>query len=560
VAPDLSPDNGTTSTNSTSPALSSTLSESSSLMDSNMIQQTTTTTIIGQQQIQVVRNNQQSPGRNSSSSSSSSSTTSKMPENILDTNAFDNKNESSSPSYNNNNNNNNNLLIMANEHKDFSCSIGDEINNVVRSPISNKNSNNNANNNNNNDNTIVDKISESDDTQKSQESVSSRAELKQTNLTETCNKNDVNIVNKNANISVASNIANAFINLSNFNSSTPPKTNGNNLSSTSGIQAAQAKNMNVIVTQQQLSTQHFMKTLSFTTSRGIFVPNVIATNITPQFTVHQYGLHGNTSGPAPNVTVNPNGNFNTNSNATIRPGISNHFRLLLQQQPQNINFNVINQTNNSANQSPILEASLQSIAKEATMQASKVLPTKTIYPNQIIHPQRSVTPFTAAVQQQQQKHGDEQNTETSQAEDTSALNATDQHIRVLTPSEIMKTLPSLSSHDNVSFSSISPSTTNTNAIDKQSNETDLVNSCKKSQNQDTSGSVSSIISNNSAISSPMTITTTTNTSECCNTFSSHFTITKATAMSSTSNNAQIIMVRGYKTYKNIFFFSFLLSF
>lgn len=534
MAPELSPDNGTTSTNSTSPALSSTLSESSSLMDSNMIQQNSTANI-GQQQIQVVRNIQQSPGRNSSSSSSS--TTSKMPENILDTNAFDNKTESSSPCYNNHNNNN--LLIMANEHKDFSCSIGDESNHVS-SPISNNNKSNN-NPEDDNDNAMAEKISESDE--KSQESRDS----KQLNLTETASSN------KNANISVASNIANAFINLSTLNSSALPKSNNNgNSSASSGL--AQAKNVNLIVTQQPLSTQQFMKTLSFTTSRGIFVPNVIATNIAPQFTVHQYGLHGsNQNGPAPNVTVNPNGNFNTNSNATIRPGISNHFRLLLQQPSTNVNFNLINQ-NTSQNPSPILEASLQSIAKEANLQASKVFPTKTIYPNQIIHPQRSATPLTTVVQPQKQN----EDTDNNQSDESSSANSTDQHIRVLTPSEIMKTLPSLSSHDNASFNSMS-STTNTNTVDKQSADTDPINSSKKTQNQEPSGSVSSIISNNSAISSPMTITTI--TSECCNTFSSHFTITKATAMSSTtSNNAQIIMVRGYKTYKNIFFFLFIFFF
>ncbi|KAG5672534.1 hypothetical protein PVAND_002656 [Polypedilum vanderplanki] len=555
VAPDLSPDNGTTSTNSTSPALSSTLSESSSLMDVSMIQQqhqsqqqqqvsTPTTVNVGPpQQLQVVRNNQQSPGRSSTPSSSSNL----LPEHVLETNALDNKNDSTSP-----NNIKNNLLIIANEHKEFSCSIGDE---NISSPISN-----------NSNNTINDKISESDEANLLLQVKSSSTSFDMSSKSD----NNCSLLNKNANISVASNIANAFINLT----TSLPKNNNNanNISNNNGSGSnnsncllnasglSQTKNVNVIVSQQPLSAQHFMKTLSFTTSRGIFVPNVIATNIAPQFTVHQYGLHGaSSSGPAPNVTVNPNGNFNTNSNPTLRPAIPNHFRLLLQQQNANINLNIINNNNNNQQQSnvnpspapsPILEASLQTITKEATMQATKttVLPTKTIFPNQIIHPpQRSITPFTPIQQKIDQDH------EMVQVEESSSLtNSTaDQHIRVLTPSEIMKTLPSLSTHDNVCFNSSSMSTA---SIEKQSNETDInalsTNNNKKLQNAsqhhhhdpNASGSVISILSNNSAISSPLTITTTTITSE-CNTFtSSHFTtITKATLSSTTSNNAQIIM-------------------
>jgi hypothetical protein len=320
VAPDLSPDATTTSTNSTSPALSSTLSESSSLMDVNILQQQTQqqtqNTSTQSQQIHVVRtnyqNDQQSPGQQI-----------KLPDHLLETNAFAKKTETPLS---------NNLLNMTNEHKEFSCSVGDE-------SIINPSSNNNLN--------VDIKNSESDESNsKLHENEDS---FKSLNIDEKDNSQ-----NKNPNLSVASNIANAFINISNM-SSGPKASNGG---------AVQTKNVNVIVTQQQI-THHFMKTLSFTTSRGgIFVPNVIATNITPQFTVHQYGLHGNPNGPAPNVTVNPNGNFNSNSNA-IRPGAPNHFRLLFHQAP-NVNLNAVtNQTvgNTPANPSPILEASLQTLNK-----------------------------------------------------------------------------------------------------------------------------------------------------------------------------------------------------
>jgi hypothetical protein len=569
---------------------------------------------MGGQQIQAVRTNQQSPGCSSSSSSSS-----KMPDHSIESNAFDNKNQPSSPSsatINNNNNITNNLLIMANEHKEFSSRIGDE---SLSSPVStnhNFNLNLNINNINSNKNNNV-KVCETESDESVRSSLDHQnKELKQTMSTsETVINNSSNIMNsgtvkseaqnvtKNANLSVASNIANAFINLSNLSCAVPKNNNinNNNVNNTSNNNNSsaitQTKNMNLIVTQQQMSAQHFMKTLSFTTSRGIFVPNVIATNITPQFTVHPYGLH-NQNGPAPNVTVNPNGNFNTNSSTP--PGIRppNHFRLLLQQQPPNLSLNLMsnaninananvisnnsgssnsNSNNSSNNPSPILEASLQTITKEATLQASKILPSKTPFVSQ-----RSATPFSSITQQSMhaKMNEDQHVTDNNNMNNVSSSNSSetinaDQHIRVLTPSEIMKTLPSLSTHDNICFNNSSISISSTENNNKQSsimNETEKPQMLPNSVHAEISGSVTftnnninninnnnnNVVCNNSANSSQITSinTITTNTSD-CNTFSSNFTITttKATAMSSTSNNiAQIIMVRGYKTYKNIFVF------
>lgn len=498
MAPELSPDGGTTtSTNSTSPALSSTLSESSSLLDVNImqqqqLQQQTQITSTQPQQIQVVRTNhqidQQSPGQQV-----------KLSDQLLETNAFANKTE---PSLSNN------LLIMANEHKEFSCRVGDE--NVVN-PISN---------NSNNHTVVVDNKTtpESDDN-------SSKPHESEESLKHNIADDKDSVQSKNPNLSVATNIANAFINLSNL-SSASKTSNGS-----SGI--VQTKNLNVIVTQQQL-TQHFMKTLSFTTSRGgIFVPNVIATNITPQFTVHQYGLHGNPNGPAPNVTVNPNGNFNTNSNAT-RPAAPNHFRLLFQQTP-NINLNIINNQNvgssTPTNPSPILEASLVNKVV-AAQPAPKTIPTKTLTQNTSMSQKPNIS--TAP---QHQKSIEESASESSQTQDASNVN-NDQHIRVLTPSEIMKTLPSLSSQDNICFNNSSMIVN-----EKNLNQTDNKSQSSFMQNSDSSGSVATNSFKNSANSSPLTIT-----SE-CNTLSSNFVTTKATM---SSNNAQIQMVSGYKTYKNIF--------
>jgi hypothetical protein len=475
VAPDLSPDGGTTtSTNSTSPALSSTLSESSSLMDVNILQQQqqqhqTQNTSTQSQQIQVVRTNhqidQKSPGQHV-----------KLSDQLLETNAYANKTE---PPFSKN------LLIMANEHKEFSCSVGDE---SLIKPSSNINL------------TVVDnKTPESDE-------YSPNLQENEDGFKHSNNDEKDNVQGKNPNLSVASNIANAFINLSSLSSGLKNTTGSNGL--------AQTKNLNVIVTQQQI-TQHFMKTLSFTTSRGgIFVPNVIAANVAPQFTVHQYGLHGNPNGPAPNVTVNPSGNFNTNLNA-IRQAAPNHFRLLFQQ-ASNINLNVLK------NPSPILEASLQTLNKVPTVQlASKIISNKTVVQNVALTAKHAVP-----VLLNQQKSMEESTSEQTQAQDISNVN-NDQHIRVLTPSEIMKTLPSLSSQDNICFN-------NSSMTASEKNQTEIKPQTSFTQNSETSGS-DAISFKNSTNSSPLTAT-----SE-CNTLSSNFVTTKATM---SSNNAQTQMVSG----------------
>jgi hypothetical protein len=428
-------------------------------MDINILQQPqqqSQNTSTQSQQIHVVRTNyqtdQQSPGQQI-----------KLPDHLLETNAFAKKTESPQS----------NLLNMTNEHKEFSCSVGDE--SIVNPPSNNLN--------------VDIKNPESDE---------GNAKVAENEGGFKADEKD-GLQAKNPNLSVATNIANAFINISSLNTG-QKGSNGNPV-------AAQPKNVNVIVTQQPI-THHFMKTLSFTTSRGgIFVPNVIATNITPQFTVHQYGLHGNPNGPAPNVTVNPNGNFNSNSNA-IRPGAPNHFRLLFHQ--PNLNLNQPAATPN--NPPSILETSLQTLNKVASVPISaKVIPTKATIPNASKH-QKTIQPLTLPKQS-----SIEEETNEGQAQDPS--NISDQHIRVLTPSEIMKTLPSLSSQDNVCFNT-SPTTDKT--------QKDMKIPSTFTLNSDTSGSVA--ISFDSTNSSPLKVT-----SE-CNTLSSNFVTTKATS----SNNAQMV--------------------
>lgn len=232
---------------------------------------------------------------------------------------------------------------------------------------------------------------------------------------------------KGPNITVAANIANTFINISSNQSTVKTP--------------APSQNVNVIaVSQQPLTTQHFMKTLTINTSRGnIFVPNVIATNLagTPQFTVHhhQYGLHPNSSGPAPNVTVNPNGNFATNSNAMIRPHAyqATQFRPFLATTQAN-QTNVI--------QSPILAASLQTINKMATNQSTKSIGKVTI-----IQTQAPQTPENTQSSLEESDRSTPNTPNTPTRALTPQSTVVDQQIRVLTPSEIMRTLPSLSTQD-----------------------------------------------------------------------------------------------------------------
>lgn len=269
-----------------------------------------------------------------------------------------------------------------------------------------------------------------------------------------------------ANISVATNIANAFINISNLNANVGGGGIINSPSVAGGPTSNSANSSNVNVIVSQPISQHFMKTLTFSTSRGgIFVPNITST-IPPQFTVHHHQFGLNSGGPAPNVTVNPNGNFNTSSNAAVRPGAPNHFRLLLQQAP-NINFNIIGGkgTNKApsvpSNQSPILEASLQTINKLAAVQPSIVsrtfTPSKTAVIQLPQNPNQSQCATSSTAQKLESNERQSPPELSTLPHQASQLNNTprnvtpslsDQHIRVLTPLEIMRTLPpSLSTQD-----------------------------------------------------------------------------------------------------------------
>lgn len=87
-----------------------------------------------------------------------------------------------------------------------------------------------------------------------------------------------------------------------------------------------SSNVNIVVSQQSvLPISHFMKTITVGTAgrqSGIILQHPQHSSAaSQQFVIHQPGPHYHPllhSGPAPNVTVNPNGNFQTNPNATIR--------------------------------------------------------------------------------------------------------------------------------------------------------------------------------------------------------------------------------------------------
>lgn len=162
---------------------------------------------------------------------------------------------------------------------------------------------------------------------------------------------------------------------------------------------------------------------------------------------HHHPLTGSSTGPAPNVTVNPNGAFNTNSNAVLRPGFANPFRPFSMQP---IHFGATNQPSVSAVTSPILAAQLQTINQIASNQAAQ-------FQHQQHHQKQSFDP--SKFQSSRSTRASTPNMTVIRPSTTPIQSAppaqllspshglSDQHIRVLTPSEIMRTLPTLPSQD-----------------------------------------------------------------------------------------------------------------
>lgn len=147
-----------------------------------------------------------------------------------------------------------------------------------------------------------------------------------------------------------------------------------------------AANMNIVVSHP---ISQFMKNLTIGAAPrqpGIILPQTQFTiqqhqpHSTPQFLIHQHPpaayhplLHSGLSGPAPNVTVNPNGNFQTNPNATIRATYT-PFRAFGGPLHTINNFGrltgptIQTQLQQQGIQSPILAAQLQTINQIATAQ------------------------------------------------------------------------------------------------------------------------------------------------------------------------------------------------
>lgn len=239
-----------------------------------------------------------------------------------------------------------------------------------------------------------------------------------------------------------------------------------------------------------------------------------------QFVIHQPAPHYHPllhSGPAPNVTVNPNGNFQTNPNATIRAAYT-PFRAFNSQFHALSSFGRLTGTMATplppGVQSPILAAQLQTINQiaSAQMQAQvpllqiqgnnveqvrkNVLPiyvsttisptqstqrmapattttaapavvivsqsataSKVIVPEDHLSPMSSstVSPMSASPSPTMTKAicSTESSTPSPQSSTSSMIQAAltppqpDQNIRVLTPSEIMRTLPSIPIQDAV---------------------------------------------------------------------------------------------------------------
>lgn len=282
---------------------------------------------------------------------------------------------------NNNNNSNTTTIITTSTTNTSSQTLSNLTHN-------NNNNNNNSNNNNNPSiDTAIDNNSISAETIDANENVSAALLIssdQSNNLTNSTNSEQIkaNAVQSQQQItkiiSMPATPSTPVVSGQQQQSQTSLSTVANAAVAIASASSASSANTNLnVIVSQPLS--HFMKTVNIgsSTKTGIFVPNVIATNLTQPYNVqHQYGLHPNSSGPAPNVTVNPNGNFNTNSNAALRPGFHTFRNYNIQQ--NSINFNVINpnnvnntnaSNNNASITSPILAAQLQTINQIASNQA-----------------------------------------------------------------------------------------------------------------------------------------------------------------------------------------------
>lgn len=119
------------------------------------------------------------------------------------------------------------------------------------------------------------------------------------------------------------------------------------------------------------SSQFSSKSLSIVgpSRNSIYLSNVIAANASTQQTVqHRFGLQHGSQGPAPNVTVNPNGNFNMNSNAIVKPGFAHSLRQFGMGSSSSALNSTNQQTPPAAITSSKLAAQLQTINQIASSQ------------------------------------------------------------------------------------------------------------------------------------------------------------------------------------------------
>lgn len=210
-------------------------------------------------------------------------------------------------------------------------------------------------------------------------------------------KTDTNTTNTDTNVNVN---VNANVNVNVKSSSCNTNTNSGDCTNTN-------TNTNVIVIQQQQQQQRKAVDQSVNERVNTILQNIqiksiplINKNQTGPFTVHHPLLHSvigaGHSGPAPNVTVNPNGNFNPTTSSLRHPQQQHH------------------------QQQTITHLQFQSMLRP-TFQPVIGLQ----YKNKI--PVKSTVKTIVTT--------------------SSEISSNDQQIRVLTPSEIMRTLPNLDEYD-----------------------------------------------------------------------------------------------------------------
>lgn len=178
------------------------------------------------------------------------------------------------------------------------------------------------------------------------------------------------------------------------------------------------------------------------------------TNPVKRNTFPKFYISTNMNGPAPNVTVNANGAFNTGSKSVLhtycatRP-IANHFLVMNKAPVQRLSVEVPNITN--CIQKDNKQVLIRGVINDPLHDDSRTKQVQ-VGNKKILHINPTTTEFVDI-------NGKKLSTTSGNSAATAAISSIylDQNIRVLTPSEIMKTLPIIPGQDSTSSAASSSS-------------------------------------------------------------------------------------------------------